>query len=85
MRSDEHMNAKVRQIVRSEQDIRLRREALGAMSYPDNPRLDLLDELFTQADGFNCLWCPMKAKCWEPNSDDLYQPRNPNHPLLEVE
>jgi len=94
MRAQEHVEAKVRQIVRGEQRIR---ESRGTMS----ARLQLygtanvfvaLDEHYPQNE-HSCTYpnkCPMYRLCWEPgaSADPVsagYIPRTDNHPEPEVE
>lgn len=80
MRSDEHVQRKVVQIVGQEVEIRVKRELVE--------HGESLDLHFVQNES-HCIRfgtqhkCPMFQKCWSDHSDDLYQPRKKNHPEVE--
>jgi hypothetical protein len=89
LRSQQHVESKVRQIVAQEQNIRASRKSMDA-----NPayNVEQLDAYFPQSE-HACTYptrCPMYRLCWEEGAADDpgsngYVPRQPNHPSMEGE
>ena len=96
-RLDEHVAARVRQLVTQEREIAVKanemRAGINRIAYSTDCGSswkvvqDKLDSHFSQSSGFQCQFCDFRRVCWEElrpeDAPELYQPRRDNHAEVE--